>query len=220
MNDGPALVFSLIALGAGTLLTRSVLGDSLRWRLLTIIALVLIVIACIGGTIIDQPMGPGLVTLLTSLVLWYIHFNHDVKEDPKNPEKGFLPAAITAGIGCGSLFIPFLVPTLERPEPILVLDQGTEKTELLADINLAILEIDLVLERDLPVREQAARSADSWDRLESLTKIRARVQTARQRMVVMAETLQDPSAPLPDQQELLELLASIDRLLGAVKFDR
>ena len=61
MNDGPALVFSLIALGAGTLLTRSVLGDSPRWRLLTIIALVLIVIACIGGTIIDQPMGPGLV---------------------------------------------------------------------------------------------------------------------------------------------------------------
>ena len=222
MNDGPALVCSLIALGAGTLLTRSVLGDSPRWRVPTIIALVLITIACLGGVVVNRPMGPALVTLVTSLVLWFIHFKYDEKTDPEHPGDGFLPAAITSGIACGTLLIPLMAP-VPRPvpsEPILVLDQVTERTELLADINLAILEVDLALERDLPARERAARDAESWSRLESLTRIRTRVQNERQRLALMAESLQDPSAPLPDPEELLTVLASIDRLLGAVKIDR
>jgi hypothetical protein len=220
MNDGPALVFSLIALGAGTLLTRSVLGDSRPWRLLTILSLILIVIACIGGTVIGRPMGPGLVTLLTSGILWYIHFSGDDTVDTRYPERGFLPAAITAGVACGSLLLSLSTPARTPTEPVLVLDQVTERTELLADINLAILEIDLVLERDLPAREQSARSEERWDRLEALTRIRARVQSDRQKLVTMADGLLDPGTEPPDQEALLNLLSGIDRLLGAVKFDR
>ena len=110
-------------------------------------------------------------------------------------------------------------PTSEEP-PLLVFDENSERAELLSEVVAARLDLELILERDLPERERKAREDQNWQRLELLSEVRSRAQRDRTLLLEHEAALEDPAAPPPDRDEVQALLAGLDRLLGAVRLQR
>ena len=216
------LAWPLLALAGGGLVVRGALSRFVDHRPATLAGLIALAVSTVGCLVTGDAGGTGLVLILCGGTLFAVQIADRRRSGDGASAVGTptLLGAILCGLGTGLLFLPAPSTNDGARDPILVLDPDLERRELRSDLELAVLEIDLVLEGDLSRRERSARELKQWERLEVLSRIRARAQSERDGLTEMIAGLDDPSRPLPPPEKVIEALAGIERLLGAVRYDR
>jgi hypothetical protein len=222
VGDLPGTIWVLVALASGTLLLHAVINGPSRARMLAVTAVTMLVVATVGGLNRSMAFGPGVIALLCSGTLFIHVFRTREDPDPLGSGRTVLIAVITAGIGFGAFFSNTgdRVRTSEVTTPMLILDPNTERAKLDSSVSLALAEVGLILERDLPVRQREARENEQWSRVETLARIQSRLTEEREHLRTISTRLMDATAPIPDPGPIMERLEAIERLVGAVRLSR
>ena len=221
MNDLPVILWPLLSLAGGTLIVRAGTSSG-RFKTTPVVCGILLLIAGVfGGLSIGRATGPALVSLLTSVVTLVLahRLRRSVSEQDRSGAL-LLIGVITAGLGFGAFIVPDEGLPGSGPSPVLLLDPQTEKAEIRTELELAIIDLKMILERDLPARELDARSDQQWQRIETLSKIRSRIGLELGALEATMNSLDDPEVAPPDPILLRKRLESLERLVGAIRVER
>ncbi|MCH2144211.1 MAG: hypothetical protein MK082_03575 [Phycisphaerales bacterium] len=219
MDDLSGVIWVILALGSGTLLIHAAVNAPVHARAMTIGSIIALVITTIASIDRGESTPAGVIALLCATALLIHAWRKRNEPDPIGSGRTMLVGVITAGIGVGALVTS---PSPNRGKdsdgnPIVVFDMDSRRAELLAIIDAATADLDLILERDLPTREQQARESGDWERLETLSRIRERLSRERTGLADLSRKIVVPGETMPTADSIRSRLDGIERLVGAVR---
>ena len=198
MTDLPVITWSITALAGGTLLVHLASRQGRPGIVPAVVGTLLLLTGVLGGLRSGHAFGPSLVATFAGAVALVQAFRCRIAERERNRAAGLLLIGVVAtGVACGGLIASRNSDRVAGGPSVLVLDPETERKELRSTLELAILDLQLILRKDLPARELRAREDQRWQRLETLSRIRSRINLELTELKAALVSLDDPEAPLP-----------------------
>lgn len=201
MNNPPAdsPFWTIVVLGAATLLVVSSTQRTKPSGLLAVLGLLGMIAATIGSGIRGSFTPPVIIAALTSFALLISGFNLRRKTTSDQSTRQLSLALCVGLLAIIALVCSFFV-TKPSHVSAFVFDAETQRAEQRAILDVARLDLEILLSQDISVREQTARDNEDWELLEAITVFRNRTTQLRENIVQEIELLELPyEQPLPEQ---------------------
>ena len=200
--------WTIFLLGAATLLVVFATQRNKSGSLLGVIGLGGMLFATIGAGIQGALLPAAIVATITCCILIVAAIFTN-----KNKDRPASIACLGLAVGSGAIaivaFIISLTAAEPREDPQILFDPASIQAEQRAVLDLARLDLELLLQRDIPARELAVRQEKNWKLLEAIALFRNRVVEIRAQVDgAIAQLEQSTGTPLPE--------AEVDQLLKEV----
>jgi hypothetical protein len=210
--------WTILVLGAATLLVVCATREDRRGRILGAVGLAGMIGGTIGAGVEGTLVAPAIVSGIACGALLLASARSRV--DFKGPSaRSCITLAILSGLlASATLIVAIALPT-RHPEPRIIFDAQSLRAEQRAVLETARIDIELLLQRDLPRSEQAAREEQEWALLELLILRRNRALELRDAIAKAIARIEQPGPMTPDEKTLEGLLGQVGQLLRLSRND-
>ena len=188
--------WTILVLGAATLLVVCATRRDRSGGILGMLGLAGMIGGTIGAGLDGTLIPPAIIAVIASGAL-FLASTRSRGIRAGNSASTCITLAIFSGLlALATLLVAIALPTPHR-EPLIIFDAPSLRSEQGVLLEAARLDIELLLQRDLPRSEQAAREAQQWELLELVIYRRNRALELRESIAYSIARIATPGSPPP-----------------------
>lgn len=204
--------WTILVLGAATLLVVCATRRDRSGGILGMLGLAGMIGGTIGAGLEGTLIPPAIIAVIACGVLFQIASTRSRGFRAGNSASTCITLAIFSGLlALATFLVAIALPTPHR-EPLIIFDASSLRVEQGVLLEAARLDIELLLQRDLPRSEQAAREAQQWKLLELVLYRRNRALELRESIAHSIARIETPGSPPLSEGEIEGLLEQVELL--------